>query len=155
MFRGENAKYVPGSPVRYTKKSILLFGFGGAMVTAFIVGSLVSPEMAENSGWNDLWIRVGISALCLIFVGTFIEHLNFTIIFEKHGMIYRNWVRVKSNIPYSNITRYGLESYWGSAFMVVYVERKKYRFYSGLVGAAYLREQLRENVGRDKERNLV
>jgi len=125
-----------------------------------VIAALVSPEFAESSGWNDLLVRTIFIVAFSGSIGVFLDHLNFLITFERHGITYRNFVRKKRDIPYRDITRFGLE-YWGASpygrcpYMVVYVREKKYRIYSKTVGFEYLREQLRENVGRDKEKNLA
>jgi len=153
ILQRENAKYVPGRPVRNAKKETAWF-----VVGSILMGLIVAVEIVERDAvlsapfWRGL---VAMGVLLLIAILLLVYNLNYSISFESSGLKYRNIWRRTRDMPYKNITRYGIEKSWGVTSLVVYVEEKKYRFSPSLVGFKYLHEQIRENVGRDKEKNLT
>ena len=149
----ENAKYEPGNPIRNTKAGKISFGLFGIIFGGVSIGELVNPSIIQSADPPLPAVFFGVFAWMNISV--FIYDLNLSITFKSHGLIYRNCVRRTHEIPYSDITRYGLERFRGEPVFVIYMADKKYRFRSDLVGFAYLREQVRENVGEDKAKNLT
>ena len=153
MLENENAEYKPGDPIRSMKGLTILFGICGIFLTCLMIAAGIA-DLIESSG-GPLWARVAIGFFCLLILGTFIRQLNILIVFKNDGLTSRDSWRQTCDIPYGSIQRYGLESSFGSTFLAVYTEKKKYRFSAMLVGLDYLRQQIRENVGRDKEKNLA
>ena len=154
MLESENALYVPGRPVREMKIFTKVLGVGSLVIGGLVIAGLVSPEFAESSGWNNhLLVRVGLSALALVGIWGFIHSLNLKVSFEKDGLTHRGFFRISREIPYSSIKQYGLEPFLGGTGLTIYTEKKKYRIACTLVGFEYLHEQIRKNVGRDKQKD--
>jgi len=154
MWMRANKKYVPGNPLQKPKSWTISFGVASLFPTSFIVGALVSVEFAEGSGMNRAWSYEILGAIFLMCILGIPYGLNTLITFESQGLTYRNFWRKTYDIPYASITQYGLERRLGETALAIYTAEKKYLI-PELIGFWYLREQLRENVGEEKEKSTT
>ena len=142
----ENAKYIPGRPIRESKRSTIQMGIVGVLGVGLTVVLVIT-----DSGWELGSAFIGFCGL--LGVGIFISYLNISITFETHGLTYKNFRRKKHDIPYTSITQYGLEKKFFGPVLIVYTDNKKFEFDPDWIGFDYLREQIKENVGTEKEQN--